>query len=306
MLPVLGLAVALRAGRERLPVDPAVLVGDLLQHRDRHVLAPLHGADELARLVEALHGAGVQPRVAAAERHHGEQPVLQVHAVEVGDLELAAGGGDDPLGAPAHVAGVEVQAGDGVAGLRVLGLLLDGDGVEVGVELHHAEALGVVDVVAEHGGQAALRGVLHRAAQVADQAVAVEDVVPEDERAGLAGGEPLADHERLGQAVRAGLHGVGQVHAVVRPVAQKALEVRQVGRGRDDQDVADAGHHKDGQRVVDHRLVVYRQQLLGCDGGERVEARSAAAREDDALHEFSSLSRIETASKCLSIQPNVQ
>lgn len=284
VLPVLGLAVALRAGRERLPVDPAVLVGDLLQHRDRHVLAPLHGADELAGLVEGLHGAGVEPRVAAPEGHDGEQAVVEVHAVEVGDLELAAGGGDDPLGAPAHVAGVEVQAGDGVAGLRVLGLLLDGDGVEVGVELHDAEALGVVDVVAEHGGQAAGLGVLHRAAQVAAQAVAVEDVVPEDERAGLPSRELLADDERLGQAVGAGLHGVGQVHAVVRPVAQKALEVRQVGRGRDDQDVADAGHHEDGQRVVDHRLVVDRQQLLAGDGGERVEARSAAAREDDALH----------------------
>ena len=67
----------------------------------------------------------------------------------------------------------------------MLGLLLDGDGVEVGVELHDAEALGVVDVVAEHGGQATGLGVLHRAAQVPAQAVAVEDVVPEDERAGL-------------------------------------------------------------------------------------------------------------------------
>ena len=127
---VLGLAVALGAGDEGLAVDPAVLVGDLLEHRDRHVLGALDRADELARLVEALHGAGVQPRVAAPEGHDGEQPVLEVHAVEVGDLQLAAGGGDDALRALRHVARVEVQAGDGVAGLRVLGLLLDGDGVE--------------------------------------------------------------------------------------------------------------------------------------------------------------------------------
>ena len=288
---VLGFAVALRAGRERPAVDPAVLVGDLLEHRDRHVLASLHGADELARLVEALHGSGVQPRVAAPERHHGEQPVLQVHAVEVGDLQLAAGGGHDPLRALGDVARVEVQAGDGVGALGTLGLLLDGDGVEVLVELHDAEALGVVDVVAEHGGQAALRGVLHRAAQVTAQAVAVEDVVPEDERAGLAGGELIADHERLRQAVGAGLHGVGKVHAVVRAVAQQALEVRQVGRGGDDQDIADAGHHEDGQRVVDHRLVVDRQQLLAGDGGERVEAGAGPAGKDDALHPMNSLFR---------------
>ena len=139
-------------------------------------------------------------------------------------------------------------------------------------------------MVAEHGGQAAGLGVLHGAPQVAAQAVAVEDVVAQHQGAGLAGGEPLADHERLRQAVGAGLDGVGQVHAVVRPVAEQPLEVRQVGGRRDDQDVTDAGHHEDGQRVVDHRLVVDRQQLLAGDGGERVEARSAAAREYDALH----------------------
>ncbi len=139
-------------------------------------------------------------------------------------------------------------------------------------------------MVAEHGGKALRLGVLHRAAQVPSQAVAVEDVVAEDERAGLPSRELLADYEGLREAVGAGLDGVGQVHAVVRPVAQQALEVRQVRGGRDDQDVADAGHHEDGQRVVDHRLVVDRQQLLAGDGGQRVQARSAAAREDDALH----------------------
>ena len=97
------------------------------------------------------------------------------------------------------------------------------------VELHDAEALGVVDVVAEDRGAARL-GVLHRAAQVAAQAVAVEDVVAEHERARLAGDELLADHERLRQAIGARLLGVGQVHAVVRAVAQQALEVGQVGR----------------------------------------------------------------------------
>ena len=284
MLPVFGLAVALRAGDKRLAVDPAVLVGDLLQHGHGHVLGALDGADELAGLVEGLHGAGVQPRVAAPEGHDGEQPVLQIHAVEVGDLELAAGGGDDLPGPPAHVARVEVQAGDGVGALRVLGLLLDGDGVEGLVELHDAEALGVVDVVAEHGGEAAGLGVLHGAAEVPAQAVSVEDVVAEDERAGLPSRELLADDEGLCEAVGAGLDGVRQVHAVVRPVSQQALEVRKVRGSRDDQDVADAGHHEDGQRVVDHRLVVDRQQLLAGDGGQRIQAGAGPAGEDDTLH----------------------
>ena len=283
MLPVDRLAVGLGGLLELGGGDPAVLPGDLLGDRDRQVLGVLHGADELRGLVQALHGAGVQPRVPAAEGDHGQRPLLQVHLVERGDLKLAAGRGLDLMRLLRHVTRVEVQAGDGVAGLGLLRLLLDGDGPPFAVELHDAEALGVVHVVAEDR-RAARLCVLDGARQVARQAVAVEDVVAEHEGARLAGDELLADGERLRQAVRAGLLGVGQVHAVARAVPEQALEVGEVGRGGDDQDVADARQHEGGQRVVDHGLVVDRQQLLGGHERERVQARAGPAGEDDALH----------------------
>ena len=283
MLPVDRLTVGLGGPLEPLGRDPAVLPGDLLGDRDRQVLGVLHGADELSGLVQALHGAGVQPRVAAAEGDHGQRPLLQVHLVERGDLELAARGGLDPVRLGGHVARVEVQAGDGVGALGLGGLLLDGDGPPLRIELDDAEALGVVHVVAEDRGAARL-GVLDGARQVARQAVAVEDVVPQHERARLAVDELLADGEGLRQAVRRGLLSVGQVHAVARAVPEQALEVGQVGRRGDDQDVADARQHEGAERVVDHGLVVDRQQLLGGHERERVQAGAGPAGEDDAFH----------------------
>ena len=277
------LAVGLRGLLELRGVDPAVLPGDLLGDGHGQVLGVLHGADELGGLVQALHGAGIQPGVAATERHHGEQAVLQVHLVEGRDLELAAGRGLDVSGAGCHVARVEVQAGDRVGALGLGGLLLDGDGPALRIELHDAEALGVVHVVAEDRGAARL-GVLDGARQVARQAVAVEDVVAQHQGARLAGDELLADGESLRQAVRRGLLGVGEVHAVARAVPEQALEVGEVRRRGDDQDVADARQHEGGQRVVDHGLVVDRQQLLGGHERERVQARAGPAGEDDAFH----------------------
>lgn len=191
------------------------------------------------------------------------------------------------MGLGGHVARVEVQAGDRVGALGALGLLLDGDGTALAVELHDAEALGVVHVVAEDRGAARL-GVLHGARQVARQAVAVEDVVAQHERARLAGDELLADGEGLRQAVRARLLGVGEVHAVARAVPEQALEVGQVGRRGDDQDVPDARQHEGGQRVVDHGLVVDREQLLGGHERERVQARAGPTGEDDAFHSITS------------------
>ena len=283
VLSVDRLAVGLGGLLEPLGGDPAVLPGDLLGHGHGQVLGVLDGADELGGLVEALHGAAVQPRVAAAEGDHGQRPLLQVHPVERGDLQLAARGGLHPMRLGGHVARVEVESGDGVAGLGLGGLLLDGDGTALPVELHDAEALGVVHVVAEDRGAARL-GVLDGARQVARQAVAVEDVVAEHQGARLAGDEVLADREGLGQAVGARLLGVGEVHAVARAVPEQALEVGEVRRRGDDQDVPDARQHEGGQRVVDHGLVVDRQQLLGGHERERVQAGAGPAGEDDAFH----------------------
>lgn len=283
MLPVDRLAVGLRGLLQLGGRDPAVLPGDLLGDRDRQVLGVLHGADELRGLVQALHGAGVEPRVASAEGDHGQRPLLQVHLVERGDLELAAGGGLHLVRLGGHVARVEVQAGDGIGALGLGGLLLDGDGPPLAVELHDAEALRVVNMVAEDRGAARL-GVLDGARQVARQAVAVEDVVAEHQRARLAVNELLADGERLRQAVRARLLCIGEVNAVAGAVPEQALEVGQVGRRGDDQDVPDARQHEGGQRVVDHGLVVDWQQLLAGDERERVQARAGPAGEDDAFH----------------------
>ena len=283
MLPVDRLAVGLGGLLEPLGRDPAVLPGDLLGHGHGKVLGVLHGADELRRLVEALHGAGVQPGVAAAQGDDRQRPLLQVHLVERRDLQLASGGRLHFMRLGGDVARVEVQAGDGVGALGLGGLLLDGDGPALPVELHDAEALGVVHVVAEDRGPTGL-GVLDGARQVARQTVAVEDVVAQNQGARLAGDEALADGEGLRQAVRARLLGVGQVHAVARAVPEQALEVGEVRRRGDDQDVPDARQHEGGQRVVNHGLVVDRQQLLGGHERERVQAGAGPAGEDDALH----------------------
>ena len=283
VLAVHALAIGLGGLLELFGRRPAVLPGDLLGNRDGQILRVLDGAHKLARLMQALHGAGVEPGITPPESHDGECPVLQIHLVKGGDLQLAAGRGLHAGGLGSHVAGVEVQARDGVGALGALGLLLDGDGPALRVELDDAKALGIVDVVAEHRG-AARPGVLDGAAQVTRQAVAVEDVVAQDQGARLAGDELLADGERLGQAVRAGLLGVGERDAVARAVPEQPLEVGQVGRGGDDQDVADARQHERGERVVDHGLVVDRQQLLAGHERERVQARARPAGEYDALH----------------------
>ena len=122
------------------------------------------------------------------------------------------------------------------------------------------------------------------ALQQAGEAGAVEDVVAEHQRRVVVADVVGADEEGLGEAVGGGLLGVGDVKAEFVAVAEQASEAGQVVGCADEQDLPDAGEHECRQRVVDHRLVVDRQQLLGHRAGDRVQPGSGAAGEDDALH----------------------
>ena len=113
---------------------------------------------------------------------------------------------------------------------------------------------------------------------------AVEDVVAEGERHPIRADELAADDERLRQPFGLGLGGVFDLQAELRAVTEQTAEaVLLVGR-RDHEDGADPGQHQRRQRVVHHRLVVDREQLLADRAGHRMEPRAGAAGENDALH----------------------
>jgi hypothetical protein len=127
------------------------------------------------------------------------------------------------------------------------------------IEVDHAVRLWIRHGVGEHPGTHQVTMLR----QLPPQADAVEDVVPEDQRNRFVADEVGAQDERLGDALGPRLHHVFQPQPELAPVAQQPLELRLVlGRG-DHQDLPDPGHHQRGERIIDHRFVEDRHELLG-------------------------------------------
>ena len=160
-------------------------------------------------------------------------------------------------------------------------LLLDGDGAPAPVDGDHSVAPGVVHLIGENRG--ALAAQAGRSQRVG-QAVAMEDVVAQRERAWVHPDEFPTDVKRLGDPVGSRLHGVTQRQTPLASVAQKLQERGCGPRSRDHQDVPNPGKHQNAQRIVDHRLVVDRQQLLAHRGRDGVKPRALTPREDYSLH----------------------
>ena len=93
---------------------------------------------------------------------------------------------------------VEVEAGHRPVGLRRRRLLHDVHRAAGGIERHHAIAFRVAHLIGEDRGALRPR---RRRAQQGGQMVAVDHIVAERQRAGLAGDPVAADQERLGDAV---------------------------------------------------------------------------------------------------------
>jgi hypothetical protein len=126
-------------------------------------------------------GPRIEPGEAAAEPLHMELARLHVVAVDIGDLELAAGRGLDRRGDIDHVRPVEIEPGRRPVRLRQPSVFLDRDRALLLVELDDAVALGIVDPIGEDGGAGReLAGLLQDLAEP----MAEEEIVAETRAAG--------------------------------------------------------------------------------------------------------------------------
>ena len=116
--------------------------------------------------------------------------------------------------------------------------------------------------------------------------VALDDVVAQDHADLVAVGEVFGQRQGVGDAAFAFL--VGVVQMCLRPncfaVGQQAQKVAGIPAAGDDQDVLYPGVHQRLDRVIDHRLVVDRQQMFVGDLGEREQSASGASGQHDTFH----------------------
>ena len=163
-------------------------------------------------------------------------------------------------------------------------LLLNADAVAVRIELRHAVTARIADPVAEHSRLGIFLRRPDRLFQHRRKADAMEDVVAEHEAGAVVTDEFLADDEGLRKAVRRRLFRIVETDAVILPVPEQPLESRQVPGGGDDQDIPDPCLHEDGNRIVNHRFVVNREQLFADALRNGVKPRAGAAGENNAFH----------------------
>ena len=121
---VVGFAEFGDGGVEAGAGEPALAEADLFEARDLEALAVLDDGDELAGFKEGVVRAGVESGGAAAEDFDVEVAALEVEPVEIGDFEFAAFGRLEAAGESDDIGVVEIDAGDGVVGLRIGGLFL--------------------------------------------------------------------------------------------------------------------------------------------------------------------------------------
>ena len=129
-------------------------------------------------------------------------------------------------------------------------------------------------MVGKHAGAVGLGGGL---VQFAAKAFAKINIVAQNQAHGIGADKRGANQQGLCHACGLCLHGVAQRDAEAAAVAKQALVGGQVVGGGDDKHIADTGQHQHRQRIINHRFVVYRQQLFGHAAGERIQAAAAAA-----------------------------
>lgn len=271
VFPVLILGQRLRQSQQIFRGDVAFIVGDFLDAGDLEPLAVFNRGDEVARLEKAFMGARIEPGHAPTQKLHLQFTLFQVFLVDVGYLQFAPRRGLQILRDIDDGVVVEIEPDNGIVGLGSRRLLFQTDDLALPVERDNAISLGVLHPIAED------KGAIRQCAgffQYPGEAVAVEDVVAEDETDIILPDEGLPDDKGLSETTGIGLLFIAQEKAQMRAIAEKLFIERKVPGSGDDQNFPDACKHQDRQGIVDHGLVKDREKLLRYGGGDGVEARA--------------------------------
>ena len=261
-------------------IDPFVAQRDFLQTRDLQTLAALDDADEFGGFHERFMRAGVEPSRATAELFDLEVAFLQIETVQVGNLEFAPGRGFQVAGKSHHSVIVEIKARHGEVRLRLGGLLLDREDASIGRELHHAVGCRLRNMVTKNRGPRATR--ISRLDGL-NEVLPVENIVAQHKGGWSIAHKVRSDVERLCKPLRTRLGGVAQRNAKLAAITEQALEERQILRRGNQQNLSDARQHEHRQRIVNHRLVIHRHELLAHRDGEWIQPRARASGENDAF-----------------------
>ena len=149
-----------------------------------------------------------------------------------------------------------------------------------GIELHYPVAGRVPDPIGEDSSSINGGELL----QLEAESLPVEQVVAQNQGTRVPRDVGRSDHQRLRQALGLGLLGIRDGDPEGRAITEQSLERLRLVWRRDDQHIPDAREDERGQGVVDHRLVVDRQQLLADTTGDRVESSARSTSEKHTAH----------------------
>ena len=162
----------------------------------------------------------------------------------------------------------------------MLGFLLKGTDFHILIELDHAVTLRVADVIPEDGRAFFL---FAGADEEIFKAVAEEDVVPKDQAGVASFDEISSEEERLGDAFWLRLRNVLKGAPPLAAVPKEFAELPAVVWRGDDGNLTDARQKENRQRIIDHRLIVDRQQLFADSEREGMKPRTGTARQQDTF-----------------------
>ena len=210
-----------------------------------------------------------------------ELPAPEIFIVHAGDLKLAARGRLDVLRDLHNIVVIKIESRHGEVRLGFRRFLLDGNRPAVFIELHNAETFRVADIISENRCTFfSCDRLPHQSAEIGS----VENIVSENKRDGVSADELFPDQECLRQTVRRRLNLIGEADAEAGAVPEQADESRLILRRRDDENLVDACQHQNRERIVDHRLVINREQLFRHSLCDRVQSGSRASCQYNAFH----------------------
>ena len=165
---------------------------------------------------------------------------------------------------------IKIQARNSVIRLRLCRFFFNRNGFALFIEFNDAEPFRIIDIIAKYRSPFRISCSL---LQMTGQPSTVENIIAQNHSTRFPGNEFFTENKGLSQSIWRRLHLITQMDTITGPISQEPFKIRQIRRRRNNQNIPNPSQHQRRQRIINHGLIIHRQQLLRRHHRQRIQPR---------------------------------
>lgn len=263
---------------------PLIEVGNFFETAYFEPLSFFYNMNKICGFQHTLMCSSIKPGKASIQYFHMEFPLFQIIFIHTGDFLLSASAWLYILCYLNYIIGIYIESCDSKRRLRYCRFFYDSDNSIMGIKFYDTISLWISHFVRKHDRFSFILSSLNTCFEHMTESLPIKDIISQYQTDIILADKIFPNCKGLSKPIRISLYRIRNHNSPLTTISEKSLKTLLIIQSRDHQNISNSSQHQDRKRIIYHRLIIDRHQLLGNRERNRMKPCTEAPGKDNSFH----------------------